>query len=182
MKKIYFISRNKEKIKEVISLFENTNIEIIPYNIKIEEIQSSDVNAIIKDKALKAFSQIGRPVIVEHSGLLLEKLNYKLPNGLTQEFWDSLEADKFSQLFGDQKAKAFTIIGYIDGKKLHTFKGEIEGIIINEPRGCRAFHWDCVFIPNNYEETFAEMGTQKKNEISMRKQAFDLLLKHFEYE
>ena len=41
-----------------------------------------------------------------------------------------------------------------------------------DPRGNREFQWDCVFIPKGYEETFAEMG-KKKNEISMRKLAFD---------
>ncbi|HHF8283696.1 TPA: non-canonical purine NTP pyrophosphatase, partial [Klebsiella pneumoniae] len=34
------------------------------------------------------------------------------------------------------------------------------------------FQWDCIFIPDGESETFAEMG-DRKNEISMRKKAFD---------
>lgn len=38
--------------------------------------------------------------------------------------------------------------------------------------GPRDFQWDCIFIPDGESETFAEMG-DRKNEISMRKKAFD---------
>ncbi|HIE1052061.1 TPA: non-canonical purine NTP pyrophosphatase, partial [Escherichia coli] len=40
------------------------------------------------------------------------------------------------------------------------------------PKGPRDFQWDCIFIPDGESETFAEMG-DRKNEISMRKKAFD---------
>ena len=48
----------------------------------------------------------------------------------------------------------------------------MKGNIAPEPRGNKDFQWDCVFIPENFEETFSEMG-DKKNDISMRKMAFD---------
>ena len=33
----------------------------------------------------------------------------------------------------------------------------------------KAFQWDCVFQPHGYEQTFAEMGEENKNSISMRR-------------
>jgi XTP/dITP diphosphohydrolase len=40
------------------------------------------------------------------------------------------------------------------------------------PAGLRDFQWDCVFVPDGYTETFAEMG-DRKNDISMRRKALD---------
>jgi XTP/dITP diphosphohydrolase len=174
MLKIRFISGNKFKIEEARTILSNSSVEVIPLKIKIEELQTEDTNRLVKDKALKAFKKIGRPLFVEHTGLYLSYMN-QLPGGLTQIFWDNLEADKFSELFGkspDTNAVAKTIIGYVDGKKIHLFEGEVSGQIASIPRGNRDFQWDCVFIPNGYDKTFAELG-DLKNEISMRKIALD---------
>lgn len=172
--KIRFVSRNDCKVKEVQSLFADTDVEIIAAKYSIDEIQTEDVHALVTDKLLKAFKIIGRPVFVEHTGLYIKSIN-DLPGGLTQIFWDRLEADKFSELFGendDPRVMARTTIGYCDARKIHLFEGEIEGEIAPKPRGNKEFQWDCVFIPDGKSQTFAEMG-ERKNEISMRKKAFD---------
>jgi len=41
------------------------------------------------------------------------------------------------------------------------------------PAGDPSFQWDCVFIPDGEGQTFAELGTVRKNEISMRRKARD---------
>lgn len=170
--KIRFVTNNEHKLKEVQSLL--THAEVIAAKLKIEEIQTNNVEKLVEDKLLKAFKKVGRPVFVEHTGLYISSLN-DFPGGLTQIFWDKLQADKFAELLGtcqDTKAIAKTTIGYCDGKKMFLFNGEVSGNIASEPRGNRDFQWDCVFIPNGEEKTFSELG-DKKNAISMRKIAFD---------
>ncbi|WP_337152723.1 non-canonical purine NTP pyrophosphatase [Morganella morganii] len=172
--KIRFITKNDSKINEVNAILDMDNIEIIAAKYSIDEIQTEDVIALVKDKLFKAFKKVGRPVFVEHTGLYIDNLN-GFPGGLTQIFWDKLEADKFSLLFGcgdNTKLVAKTTIGYCDAKKIYIFTGEINGRISSEPKGNRDFQWDCIFIPDGESETFAEMG-DKKNEISMRRKAFD---------
>lgn len=178
MKKIElgFVSSNEHKIAETEQIFADSGITIHPYNIKIEELQTLDVNKLIKDKLLKAFSIIGRPLFVEHTGLYIPALN-NFPGGLTQIFWDSLQADLFAKIIGNlesPKAKAITTIAYCNGKKIYICQGEVEGIISKEPRGSKDFQWDCVFIPKGKEETFSELGDEKNN-ISMRRIAIDKL-------
>jgi XTP/dITP diphosphohydrolase len=175
--KIYFASNNEFKIKEAREILEN--IELLPVKIKIDEIQSDNAEKIVRDKVLKAFKKIRRPVFVEHTGLYLDDFG-NLPGGLTQIVWDSLEADKFCDFFGNRsntKAEAKTIIGYCDGKIVNIFNGSIMGNISDKPRGNRDFQWDCVFIPEGYDKTFAELG-DVKNEISMRKKALVEFSKH----
>lgn len=171
---INFVTKNPHKAKEVQFILGNIDVSIVHAPLTIHEIQTEDVSHIVRDKVLKAFGKVGRPVFIEHTGLYIESLK-GFPGGLTQIFWDKLEAERFSQLFGgleNTSLTAKTVIAFCDAKKVYTFEGVVEGNIAPEPRGNRAFQWDCVFIPKGFQETFAEMG-EKKNEISMRKIAFD---------
>jgi len=75
----------------------------------------------------------------------------------------------------NRKAKAQTIIGYFDGEEYKSFVGEVTGKIAEKPKGPDNFGWDIIFIPKGFSETFAEMGKEKKNAISMRKIALEKL-------
>jgi XTP/dITP diphosphohydrolase len=58
-----------------------------------------------------------------------------------------------------------------DGKLLGTFEGIAEGAIIDPPRGRDGFGYDPVFLPNGFDQTFAELPSQTKNEVSHRGRA-----------
>lgn len=172
--KIRFLSANQHKLEEVRKILEPAGVEVLAVKEKIEELQTEDVERLVRDKLSKAFSIIGRPLFVEHTGLYLAGMN-GLPAGLTQIFWDKLEADKFTALvrgIGDPSVTAKTVLGYCDGRQIHMFSGEVQGTVPEHPVGPRDFQWDCVFVPNGHTETFAEMG-DRKNEISMRRRALD---------
>lgn len=174
--KIYFVSSNKNKIDEVKAILGSNEIEVIAVDKKIHEIQSEDMEKIVRDKAIKVFEKIRRPLLVEQTGLLIKDFG-NLPGGLTQIFWDSLEADKFGEIFshiGSAEVTAKTVLAFCDGKKVYTFDGTVDGKIISPPRGDRKFQWDCVFVPQGYDKTFAEMGAEK-NKISMRRVALEKL-------
>lgn len=174
-KKIRFLSSNPHKISEVREILGPKNIEAIPVPRKIEEIQTDDVIVLVRDKAIRAYEMIGRPLFVEHTGLYADALK-GLPGGLTQVFWDKLEADAIAAMFralGTARVTAKTHIAYIDGRSIRVFVGEVVGSFAEEPRGNRDFQWDCVFIPDGYSQTFAEMGATQKNKISMRRIALD---------
>lgn len=171
---IRFLSSNEYKIREVEAILGPVGVQVVPVPIKIEEIQTEDVQRLVRDKVLKAFDRIGRPVFVEHTGLHLPGLN-GLPGGLTQIFWDKLQADSFVSLaksIGSRLVTAKTVIGYCDSQSIHYFEGEVSGTVPDTPAGPRDFQWDCVFVPDGFSQTFAELG-KKKNEISMRRRALD---------
>ncbi|WP_263705365.1 non-canonical purine NTP pyrophosphatase [Shouchella tritolerans] len=170
--KIRFVSGNPYKLKEAQQILSEIGIEVIAVDTNINEIQTDDQKKIVHDKVIRAFKLVGRPLFIEHTGLYVDHFE-GLPGGLTQVFWDKLKADKFCEIFGNNtnvKASAKTTIGFIDGKRIRVFEGEIKDKISSLPKGDRSFQWDCVFIPNGYDKTFAELG-EKKNDISMRKEA-----------
>lgn len=171
---IRFVTKNEHKAAEVQEILGDIGVSIIHAPLTIHEIQTEDIEKIVRDKVLKAFKQVGRPVFIEHTGLYIDSLR-GFPGGLTQVFWDKLQAEQFSSLFGQLETTSLTaktVIAFCDAKKIYIFEGNIKGNIAPEPRGNRDFQWDCVFIPNGHAKTFAEMGPQKNN-ISMRKIAFD---------
>ncbi len=168
------MSGNADKVAEVQRILEPAGVEIVPVSRKLEELQTEDVDRLVRDKLSKAFEVVGRPLFVEHTGLYLKGLN-GLPAGLTQIFWDKLEADRFVNLvagLGDATLMAKTVLGYCDGREIRLFEGCIEGSVPPAPAGPRTFQWDCVFVPNGHTQTFAEMG-EAKDEISMRRKALD---------
>jgi XTP/dITP diphosphohydrolase len=174
MTKLRFLSGNQEKIREVQEILGPTGVTVIPFQKDIHELQTEDAEALIRDKVLRAFHAVGRPVFVEHTGLYLDALN-GLPGGLTRIFWDRLEGENFAKLvqgLASNKVTARTMIGYCDSKKMHYFTGEVSGTVPAVPAGPTNFQWDCVFVPDGYSQTFAELG-DKKNEISMRRLALN---------
>ena len=59
------------------------------------------------------------------------------------------------------------------------FDGVCEGKIIREPRGANGFGYDPLFVPSGYEQTFAELGDEIKNQLSHRAKALAKLSAHF---
>ncbi len=62
-----------------------------------------------------------------------------------------------------------------EGKLLGTFAGTVEGAVIDHPRGVGGFGYDPIFVPNGFEQTFAELPAEVKNVISHRAQAVKAL-------
>jgi XTP/dITP diphosphohydrolase len=66
-----------------------------------------------------------------------------------------------------------------DGKLLKTFTGTIEGKIADSPRGKGGFGYDPVFVPDGFDETFAELPLATKNDLSHRAVALTAALPFF---
>ena len=59
------------------------------------------------------------------------------------------------------------------------FDGTCEGKIIFVPRGKNGFGYDPLFVPDGFEQTFAELGDEVKNKLSHRAKALEKLKNFF---
>jgi len=62
------------------------------------------------------------------------------------------------------------------GRLLADFSGTVEGLILEVPQGAGGFGYDPLFVPDGYEQTFAELGMEVKNRLSHRARALDLVV------
>lgn len=166
---ISFITSNENKFREIQTVIPDLTM----VDLDLPEIQSNDAHEIIRAKLQEALRQHPGAFIVEDTSLYVEALN-GLPGPLIKWFLKSLGREGLAALvlkYPNHTAIAKTIIGYAKNPdEIVYFEGVIEGRIVT-PRSDAGFGWDAIFEPAGYDKTFAEMGVEEKNRISMRKQA-----------
>ena len=167
--KLYFITGNKNKLEEVKSILPGVE----QLDIDLPEIQEIDAKEIIRKKLEEALNHATGEFIVEDTSLYLDCLN-GLPGPLIKWFMKTIGNSGLSNLaekLGNDRARAVTMIGYARShEEIYFFEGEVLGRIV-PARGPDNFGWDPIFLPDGYDTTFAEMGKEEKNKISMRRHA-----------
>jgi len=170
---IYFITGNKNKFEEISSVLS----DIEQLDIDLPEIQELDPKEIIRKKLLEAFNHAQGEFIVEDTSLYFDCLK-GLPGPMIKWFLQTIGNSGLAEIaekLGNDRAEAKTMIGYAKNREeIYFFEGTIKGRII-KPRGETNFGWDPIFIPDGYDKSFAEMGREEKNKISMRRQAINKL-------
>ena len=72
---ILFASSNINKFREAQKILSNFGIKLGFFKCTLEEIQSNSIKKIASQKAIDAYSQCRKPVIVEDDGLFIDSLN-----------------------------------------------------------------------------------------------------------
>ncbi len=82
----------------------------------------------------------------------------------------------------NRKACFKTVVALLLDGEQYFFEGRVDGIILPEQRGTDGFGYDPIFLPDGFDQTFAEMDAATKNSISHRGRAMrklqDFLLNH----
>lgn len=190
--KIVIASRNKKKIEELREILKGLNVELLSIDDFpdldeiVEDGETFEENAL--KKARYVCQRTGFPALADDSGLEVEALGGRpgvrsaryAGEGATDEenvrkLLDELKGVKGKS--GNARFVCCIALVFPSGEE-RVFWGYVNGKIINEPRGNKGFGYDPVFIPEGYEQTFAEMSPELKNSLSHRKKALDKLKNH----
>jgi XTP/dITP diphosphohydrolase len=76
----------------------------------------------------------------------------------------------------NRKARFRTVVSLIIEGQEYKFEGIVNGHIIEDERGVKGFGYDPVFMPDGFNQTFAEMDLAIKNTISHRARAISALV------
>ena len=197
MNKIVFATNNKHKLEEIRSIlgkdFEVLSLNDIGCHEDIPET-SDTLEGNAMQKAKYVFDKYGYDCFADDTGLEVEALGgepgiysarYAALDNDNAESHDS-EANMTKLLhklegIENRKARFRTVIALLtknteEGEKLHLFEGIVEGTIIKERRGGEGFGYDPIFQPEGYDQTFAELGSEVKNQISHRARAVQKLV------
>ena len=177
-KTITFITGNKNKLEEVRKILgSNLPYKIEALNLDLPELQG-EAEYIVSEKCRLAALKVAGPVLVEDTSLCFNAL-HGMPGPYVKWFQDKIGLDGLNNLlmaYEDKSVIAKCIFAYKNckGEPIHLFTGNVYGSIV-EPRGELKFGWDPIFLPYGYRQTFAEMDSETKNELSHRYKALQLV-------
>lgn len=171
MKQILFVTSNSNKVEEAEKILDYP-LEIA--NIDLDEIQSLDLEEVVKKKAETAFSILKKPLIVEDVGMFFTAWN-GFPGPYIKHLHIAANQSyemiiKMLESFDDKSLEVRSIIAYHDGEGVQLFEGSVKGILV-EKRGDHGWGFDPYVIPDGYSETFGELPVSVKNTISHRARA-----------
>lgn len=182
MKKIYFVSNNAKKYAEIKEILSDRFL-VEQYPKRIPELQVDQLDELIRNKAMEAFKIVKRPVVVEHTILILDAFN-GLPGMQTSYFYEHMGYQKiYKKCKGNYKATVKSVFCLCDGKTFLIGEGKEKGKIVKPDEKVQesgAFDWDCIFVPkkdNPQKKTYAQMTLEEKNKRSMRRRAWEDLKK-----
>jgi non-canonical purine NTP pyrophosphatase (RdgB/HAM1 family) len=172
---LVFVTSNHNKVREAEAVLGR---RLAHRALDLPEIQSLDLAEVVRAKAASAWREIGRPALVEDTGLELAGLN-GFPGALVRWLLSSVGPDgigRIAHCFGDPRATARCLLCATDGTVEIVGEGVVEGSIAASPRGRLGFGWDSVFVPDDPGgRTYGEMSDGEKNRISHRRRAFEAL-------
>lgn len=145
--------------------------------LDLAEIQALNPSEIVEAKARDAYARVGRPVLVEDSGLAIRAWR-GFPGALVRWLEKSAGLDAMARMldaFPDRSAVAICVVAHFDGSRITAGRGELSGSIAAAPRGAGGFGWDSLFIPAGADRTFAEMTGEEKDRVSHRRLAWEAL-------
>jgi len=170
------VTTSKDKLADINQIL-GTNHKVS--KIDIPEIQSLDLDEVIREKAKAAYKIIKRPILVEDVSLEIKELK-GLPGTFVKFFLSTLGTEGTVALIGNKKTgtKVTAAVAIYDGRQLKVFKGKVYGTLSPKNKGPYGFGFDKVFIPNGHNQTFAQMKPELKNKISHRAQALNKVKKY----
>ena len=186
MNKIIFASNNLNKaseIKQMLNLeFEIITLKEAGISIDIPEPHNTFAQNA-HEKSATIHKMTGMDCFAEDSGLEVEAL----------EGAPGVQSARFSGVHGDdaannkkllsllenehnRSAQFKTVISLIINGQNYFFEGTCQGEIAKNMQGSHGFGYDPLFIPNGYNNTFAELNPGIKNQISHRKKAVSKMI------
>ena len=188
--KIVFATNNLHKLSEIRQILgsrvEVLSLKDIGCDVDIPETGTTlEANAL--QKAQYIYDHYHMDVFADDTGLEVDALG-GAPGVYSARYAAMEQSDSSSPASHDseanmarllrelgennnRRARFRTVIALILKGQVHEFEGIVEGQIIRERRGGEGFGYDPIFQPDGYDQTFAELGLDIKNQISHRARA-----------
>ncbi len=184
--KVVIATHNPGKLKEMRELLRPHGIETISagdlgLDEPIESGASFAENAMIKAAAAANAARL--PALADDSGLAVEALGGE--PGIHSARWAGEKKDfALAMQTVEEKLKmkgatspsmrggafiAVLCLAWPDGETA-TFEGRVDGRIVWPPRGDQGFGYDPIFLPDGFNRTFGEMGSDEKHGLPPRGQ------------
>lgn len=146
--------------------------------LDLPELQSLDMEVVVRAKAAHAWRAVRQPLVVEETGLELAAMN-GFPGPLVKWMLDAVGASGIARTalaLGDAGATAVCLLLWTDGERSVLARGATRGELVLPARGSRGFGWDPVFRPEVARLTYGELADEEKDRLGHRGKAWRALL------
>jgi XTP/dITP diphosphohydrolase len=185
-------THNKGKLKEFLRIFSAEipdlqlfTLDDFPGAEDVDEVgETFEANALLKARA--GYLHSGIPTLADDSGLAIDTLDgrpgirsARYSGEVDPALRDSANIKKVLDELGGVNAPArtarfVTVAAFVASSSPqdeYVERGELEGVIVEAPRGDGGFGYDPIFAPVGMTATLAEIPAAKKDEISHRGRA-----------
>lgn len=188
--KVILASQNRHKLYEIQTILSRYGMEVIlqsdlNLDIEVDETGTTfEENSMLKAKAV--METTGLPAVADDSGLCVDVLGgapgvysarYGGPEYVTDLDRLNLLLHEMRGIRSEERTARYVCVITLlmpDGEAIVT-RGTCEGMILSEPHGTGGFGYDPIFYIPKEGMTFAEMGIERKNQISHRANALKML-------
>ena len=190
MTELVIATRNAHKTREIQHILGcEFTLRDLGAHPEVSEIPESGTSYAenAKLKALAASKQLPTLVIGDDSGLEVDALD-GAPGIYSARYAGATatETNKIDKLLcelarvgatHDERRARFRCVVAVarNGGLLGTFEGTVEGRIADTASGSGGFGYDPIFVPEGFQQTFAELPAEVKNTISHRAKAIRAL-------
>jgi non-canonical purine NTP pyrophosphatase (RdgB/HAM1 family) len=185
MQDFVFVTGNKHKLEYLQKWLGHP---VKHQDVDLEELQSLDLEAVVRHKAEGAYAIVKKPVLVEDVALTFHALG-RLPGTLVKWFLQEVQSEGLCRMlegFSDRTATAQLMYCLYDGKDFHLFDGQVPGTVPDSPRSSEGgawtntLSWNSVFAPNGSSKTYAEMADNEFKRFSHRAVAISKLKEYLD--
>ncbi len=185
MKRLVFATSNAHKLSEIRGIlphFDIAGLQDIGISEDIEETGTTlEENALIKAKFL--YEKTRMPSLSEDTGLEVFSLNGAPGVHTARYAGEEKDPEKNMEKLlaeleykSNRQARFRTVISYVAQDETHFFEGIVNGSIALKKSGAKGFGYDPVFIPEGFDQSFADLDVFIKNKISHRARAVSKLI------
>lgn len=187
--KVFLATGNKKKIEELKPILSDLNYEVnsIADGVQIPDVveDKDTFEGNSQKKAIEIAKFLGIVTIADDSGLCVDALS-GAPGVYSARYAgedgnDKLNNEKLIKELENETNRKAHFVSVISVAKPNgeviSFRGEVEGEIIDELRGEGGFGYDPHFYYEPFKRTFAELTKEEKNKISHRARAVEKMKK-----
>jgi XTP/dITP diphosphohydrolase len=180
--KITVCTGNKNKFQEITDILDRYDIEAEHVEMDFNE-NGSSLEEIVVSKAKQAFQRIGKPLIVDDTGVFFRAYRDFPGHRAKRVFKINGFEGIFRALDGRPRDAYFRcLICYIDKKEIKVFEGVLEGTIthhVYESPGYDEFPYVKIFIPSGQEKPLSMLRHEEKSKIDHRGKAIKKFVQFF---
>jgi XTP/dITP diphosphohydrolase len=186
MIELVFATNNQHKINELSKLAGDKFHLLSLKDINCYDDIPETADTLEGNAALKAhyiWEKFGINCFADDTGLEINALNgqpgvYSARYAGEDQNSEANLSKVLKELMGNnnRKARFRTVICLIIDREEYYFEGIVNGCLLSERHGKEGFGYDPIFVPDGFEQTFAEMDMEVKNKISHRGRATEKLL------